>query len=193
MSEIPDTRGGAPSVLPSVRRVVTGHDAAGRSKVLSDESLQLRGPPGHNQGVAGLWGTDGVPTNDGPGEPAATPVPVAGGNSFVIVQYPPESDLERMTPQQRAVAMASPADHVPGLIKADTARHYGMHFSETVDYGVVLSGEMTMLLDEGEVVLRAGDILVQRGTAHAWSNRGSEPVVMAVVILGAEPMARHKT
>jgi mannose-6-phosphate isomerase-like protein (cupin superfamily) len=58
---------------------------------------------------------------------------------------------------------------------------------------VVLSGEMTMLLDEGEVVLRAGDILVQRGTAHAWSNRGSEPVVMAVVILGAEPMARHKT
>jgi uncharacterized cupin superfamily protein len=64
-----------------------------------------------------------------------------------------------------------------------------MHYSETLDYGIVLSGEVTMLLDEGEVTLRPGDALVQRGTAHAWSNRGSVPALMAFVIVGADPMS----
>jgi mannose-6-phosphate isomerase-like protein (cupin superfamily) len=175
-----------------VRRVVTGHDDHGRSRVLTDEVLPLQGPPGHNQGAAALWATQGAPRNDGAAAPELTAFPGPGGTSWMVIQIPPESDLDTMSPENRAIAMASPADHVPGLFRADTSRHFGMHYSETVDLGVVLSGELTMLLDDGEVTLRAGDTLVQRGTAHAWSNRSSEPALMAVVILGAEPLTDRR-
>jgi len=176
---------------PKVRRVVTGHSAS-RSRVTSDDSIMLEGPAGHNQGAAKLWGTQGLPRNDQP-EIQGGPIPGPGGTSFLIVQYPPESDLQKLTREQRGVATTSPAEHVPGLHRGDTNRHFGMHFSETVDYGVVLSGEVTMLLDDGEVTLRAGDTLVQRGTAHAWSNRGTVPTVVVVVTVGAEPLDRRTT
>lgn len=190
MSEFAKAAAAKGAGLPQVRRVVTGHDGSGRSVVVSDEAAPLQGPPGHNQGAAGLWATQGTPSNAGAAEPhAGVAIPGPGGTAFVVVQYPPESDLATMTPEQRAIATASPAEHIDGLHKGDTLRHFGMHFSETVDYGVMLSGEVTMLLDEGEVTLRAGDVVVQRGAAHAWANRGTVPAMMAVVIVGAQPLA----
>jgi len=77
-----------------------------------------------------------------------------------------------------------------GAQVADPAqrRHPGMHRTHTLDYCVVLSGEIYAVLDEGEVVLRAGDCLVQRGTRHAWSNRSEEPCVVAFVLVAAKPL-----
>ena len=70
---------------------------------------------------------------------------------------------------------------------ATTRRHPGMHKTDTVDYAIVLSGEIYAVMDEGEVLLRAGDCLIQRGTSHAWSNRTQEPCVIAFVLVAAKP------
>ena len=76
-----------------------------------------------------------------------------------------------------------------GAQVADAAarRHPGMHKTDTVDYAIVLSGEIYAVMDEGEVLLRAGDCLVQRGTSHAWSNRTQTPCVIAFVLVAAKP------
>jgi quercetin dioxygenase-like cupin family protein len=78
--------------------------------------------------------------------------------------------------------------HGMGAKAADAAtrRHPGMHKTDTIDYCVVLSGEIWAVLDESEVLLRAGDVLVQRGTNHAWSNRTGEPCVIAFVLIAAK-------
>ena len=70
----------------------------------------------------------------------------------------------------------------------DASRHPGMHKTSTVDYAIVLSGEIYALMDEGEVLLAAGDVLIQRGTNHAWSNRTDAPAYVAFVLIDAEPV-----
>jgi Cupin domain len=70
----------------------------------------------------------------------------------------------------------------------DASRHPGMHKTDTVDYALVLSGEIWALMDEGETLLRAGDTLVQRGTNHAWSNRGDQPCLVAFILVSARPL-----
>jgi mannose-6-phosphate isomerase-like protein (cupin superfamily) len=109
------------------------------------------------------------------------------GTEFLIWQCPPLSDLDRMTPQQRARAL-SPKGMLDAA-KTDEKSHPGMHATNTVDYLVVLSGELTLILEEGEVTLKTGDTLVDRGVSHAWENRGSEPALCAIVNLGAKPLA----
>jgi len=175
--------------LPETRRVVTGHDSRGRSIILSDERLRLQGSEEIGQGAVSLASFAGTPSNEGAFAQELAGLPGPGESAFTVVQFPPFAHIESLNPELRAVAMSSPADHLPGLVKGDTGRHYAMHYSETVDCGVVLSGEVVMLMDEGEVVLRAGDTFVQRGTAHAWANRGDAPVVMAVVMIGAAAMS----
>jgi mannose-6-phosphate isomerase-like protein (cupin superfamily) len=71
--------------------------------------------------------------------------------------------------------------------RVDTSRHPAMHKTRTVDYVILLSGKVTMLLDEGEVHLEPFDVVIQRGTNHAWVNRGSEPAVLAGILVDAEP------
>jgi quercetin dioxygenase-like cupin family protein len=72
--------------------------------------------------------------------------------------------------------------------RTDTKRSPGMHRTRTVDYVVLLSGEITLLLDEGEVTLKPFDVVVQRGTSHAWSNRGNQPALLAIAMVDAEPV-----
>ena len=72
----------------------------------------------------------------------------------------------------------------------DNPRHPGMHRTDTVDYAVVVSGEIWAVMDEGETLLRAGDCLVQRGTSHAWSNRSDRPCRVAFVLVSARPLGR---
>jgi mannose-6-phosphate isomerase-like protein (cupin superfamily) len=102
---------------------------------------------------------------------------------FRIIEYPPDRvRLKTLTPETFFRGMgAKPADTA-------TRKHPGMHRTDTVDYCVVLSGEIWAVLDEGEVLLRAGDCLVQRGTNHAWSNRTEEPCVIAFVLIAAKPL-----
>lgn len=175
------------------KRVVTGHDARGRSVVLmggeSPHSFFL-GKAGGLQ-LTELWETRSAPAdNAGNGDAADHErriEPVGSGTVFRIIEYPPDSvRLKALDPERFYSAM--------GVRAADAAtrRHPGMHRTDTVDYCVVLSGEIWAVLDENEVLLRAGDCLVQRGTRHAWSNRSDRPCTIAFVLVAAKPLAAER-
>ena len=173
----------------ATRRVVTGHDSRGRSVVLMDGespySFFLEKAGGLQ--LTELWETRSSPAdNSRPGDAADHErriEPVDGGSVFRIVEYPPDRvRLATLDPEAFFTEMGARA--------ADPAhrRHPGMHRTHTLDYCVVLSGEIWAVMDEGEVLLRAGDCLIQRGTRHAWSNRGEEPCVIAFVLVAAKPL-----
>ena len=168
------------------RRVVTGHDAKGRSVVLMDgESLHgfFLEKAGGLQ-LTELWETRSSPADNSGAKDAAGHErriePVGSGTVFRIIEYPPDSErLKTLAPDSFFPKMGAQATD-----RAER-RHPGMHKTNTIDYCVVLSGEIWAVLDEDEVLLRAGDCLVQRGTRHAWSNRTEKPCVIAFVLVAA--------
>jgi len=171
-----------------MRRIITGHNSAGRSVILSDAPsphvLELAGMPG--LALINLWVTDGAPaSNAGSADAAARPVvlePPARGTIFRVVDFPPDADMAGTLDRGKAFeAMGAGHAMDPGA-----ARHPGMHKTSTVDYALVLDGEIWALMDEGEVLMRAGDCLVQRGTNHAWNNRSDRPCRMAFILVNAE-------
>ena len=176
--------------MGQVRRVVTGHDRNGKAVVLSDGPAPVvhSNPIRAGQLSHEIWKTSAMPlpiTRDEP-EPTAGPRqlhPAPMGTVFRISEVPPETDAVRnLTPEQaRAAFRASNAEDASTWGRG--GRHPLMHRTETVDYAVVLEGEITLLLDEGEVNLKAGDIVIQRGTNHAWSNRSGKPVKMLYVLI----------
>jgi mannose-6-phosphate isomerase-like protein (cupin superfamily) len=101
--------------------------------------------------------------------------PPANGSIFRVVDFPPEQGA-----RSRDAIL-----HEMGITDRGAARHHGMHRTRSVDYAVVLEGEIDMLLDDSEVHLKAGDVLVQQATNHAWVNRGSEPCRIAFVLIDA--------
>jgi len=168
------------------RRVVTGHDAKGRSVVLMDgvspHSFFLEKAGGLQ--LTELWETRSSPADNSGAKDAAGHErriePVGSGTVFRIIEYPPDSErLKTLAPDSFFPEMGAQATD-----RAER-RHPGMHKTNTIDYCVVLSGEIWAVLDEGEVLLRAGDCLVQRGTRHAWSNRTEKPCVIAFVLVAA--------
>jgi mannose-6-phosphate isomerase-like protein (cupin superfamily) len=173
-------------MVKRIRRVVTGHDVRGRSVIVSDgPSPHVLLIPGRADfGLTNLWVTDGTQGSlEGNADAAARPVvlePPVGGTIFRVVEFPPDkaaADFDRET------AFASMgADHA---MDPDASRHPGMHKTATVDYAIVLSGEIWALMDEGETRLEAGDCLVQRGTNHAWSNRSDHPCLVAFILVSA--------
>ena len=173
-----------------MRRVVTGHNAAGKSVFVSDaaspHTLELPGMPGLV--LTNLWITDGAPA-DSSGSPdaAARPVvlePPGSGSIFRVVDFPPDAEL--LGKMDRGKAFEAMAAH--GAMDRDASRHPGMHRTRTVDYALVLDGEIWALMDEGEVLLRAGDCLIQRGTNHAWANRSDRPCRVAFILIDARPL-----
>jgi len=176
------------------RRIVTGHDARGRSVILEDA------PPPRVVRVGGdigpmfyeVWNTRGTPAridraSDEPEEEGIQLAPPKNGTRIRVLDIPPEDDSFRtITPEQaRAhfaeVGAAGASSHAGGA----GSRHAFMHRTETIDYGVVLEGEVVLILDEGETTCRAGDIVVQRGTNHGWANRsGSNCRILFVLIDG---------
>ncbi len=144
-----------------IRRVVTGHDAKGHAKVQVDELAKnvISNRPGAESCV--VWSTKGFPVdNDGFNDPtqAAFKTTVEGGTVVRIVHYSPG---------------VTPRNHRP----------------DSIDYAVVISGEIDMELDDGVVAhLKAGDVLVQRGTIHNWVNNGKVPCVIAFVLISANPV-----
>jgi quercetin dioxygenase-like cupin family protein len=144
-----------------IRRVVTGHSADGRAKVEVDEIANnvISNRPGASSCV--VWSTKGFPVdNDGFQDPTSGSfkTTVEGGTVFRIVHYAPG---------------VSPRNHR----------------TDSIDYAVVISGAIEMELDDKVVVkLKAGDVLVQRGTIHNWVNRGTEPCVIAFVLISSKPV-----
>jgi hypothetical protein len=175
-------------MLRPIRRIVTGHDAQGKSIIVRDgpspHALTL---PGRDDfGLTNLWVTDRSPAdNSGNADAAARPVvlePPPGGSIFRVVEFPPDRPGAF---DRQAAFDAMGAGHA---MDASAARHPGMHKTATVDYAIVLSGEIWAVMDEGETLMRGGDVLVQRGTNHAWSNRSDQPCLVAFILVSATPV-----
>jgi hypothetical protein len=171
-----------------VRRIVTAVDAAGRSYILSDTLL----PPGEvapgTPVRAGLWITDRAPaSNSGTDDPVpdGTIQRIApahrGGTIIRIVDFPPDGAAGHRT----AAELEERGAHAT---PDRSARHPGFHQTDTVDYAVCLEGEIWAVMDEGETLMRPGDVLIQRGTYHAWSNRTDQLCRMLFVLIDAEPI-----
>jgi len=167
------------------RRVVTGHDVAGKAVVLLDgaaRNAKVRKATGLTSTL--LWVTDESPAdNSGSSDGADREIgvaPPARGSIFRMVDFPPEAESGAVDNAAMLKEMG-----LTGKAHADP-RRATMHRTKSVDYAVVISGEIDMLLDDSEVHLRAGDVLVQRGTSHAWVNRGSESCRIAFVLIDAE-------
>jgi mannose-6-phosphate isomerase-like protein (cupin superfamily) len=172
-------QGGLP-MAREPRRIVTGHDAEGKSVIVID------GPP---TPFGAYWLTDSTPVDNAKsgdaGQQVRTLEPPPGGSIFRFASIPPEDPkVSREEVERRTARMFAQMDATH--CRSDTSRHPGMHKTRTIDYVVLLSGEVTMLLDKGEVDLKPFDVVVQRGTSHAWVNKGKEPALIAAVLIDAK-------
>lgn len=178
--------------MKPVRRIVTGHDADGKAiiaeagplpKVVAIETIP--GTVFHE-----IWSTEGAPAPAGNGaDPTTGPLvlpPPPRGSRIRIVDIPPDSDdfLAHGAGRMKE-AFSQIGDAAASTVRADSP-HPLMHRTESIDYGVVLEGEMTLVLDDSEVRLEQGDVVVQRGTNHAWANRSGRMCRMLFVLLDGE-------
>ncbi|MGH8689686.1 MAG: cupin domain-containing protein [Burkholderiales bacterium] len=176
-----------------VRRVLTGHDAGGRSTFIADgEAPNVREMPSFpGLALTDLWETKGAPaSNAGAADAADRPIrlePPKNGTILRIVEFPPDSSRPRGS-DGAAGFKAIGAGHTQDRRSSDPM----MHRTGTIDYIIVLKGEIHAVMETGEKLLRAGDILVQRGTNHSWSVRGAEPCIVAAVLVSAKPVGSKK-
>jgi|SRR6185312_4525338 quercetin dioxygenase-like cupin family protein len=147
--------------IKSLRRVVTGHDPQGRSTVLVDATVNNVFSPRPGAAFSVIWSSDdGFPvSNDGNGDPSNRKIGTSIVNGTVF----------------RIVSFG------PGVAPRN-------HRTDSIDYAVVMAGEIDMILETGPVRLRTGDVLVQRGTIHDWVNNGTEPCVIAFTLIAAKPV-----
>jgi quercetin dioxygenase-like cupin family protein len=160
---MPDTKPAKPD-YPPIRRIVTGHEAGGIAKVLIDAPATnwKSGSPGTVSTL--VWSTDSTPADIAVGEP------IEDCGARVLGTAPPAKGTRFAV-----------IDFPPG----NSGR---MHRTETIDYVIVISGEIDMDMDDSTVHLKAGDVMVQRGTNHAWVNRGRERARVAFVLIDASPL-----
>jgi quercetin dioxygenase-like cupin family protein len=152
-----------PQQLPPIRRVVTGHDAKNVAKVLIDGiAANDRGSPGRSRVL--MWCTDAMPTDIATGEA------VEDMGARMLGTAPP--------PHGTRFTINDIPPGAPGV----------MHRTETVDYCIILAGEIDMDMDDSTVHLKAGDVVIQRGTNHSWVNRGTGPARIAFVLVDAKPL-----
>jgi hypothetical protein len=171
-----------------VRRVVTGHDANGQAVVASDTEVDgfrpalLAGSEFHK-----LWGADEAPRfpDDGTMPAWDTWFPPIGGFRFGFFAVPPQGG-QGTPPADLDAAIAEFEAGMPGLTGYMEPDAPGMHTSDTIDFEVILDGEVWLELDNGvEVHLKPGDTVVQNGTRHAWRNHGDKTCRLAVFLIGA--------
>lgn len=175
------------SKMGMVRRIVTAN-VNGRSVIQEDGfSPHIMLVPGLvNHPVTDVWRTTSSPADPCLGDVCSVPVqlsPPKNGTVFRVVEFPPEKDWQENSDTR--VAFASMGKNAGRALQADEPDHPLMHRTDTVDYAVVLRGEIWAVLDEGEALMRAGDVLVQRSTNHSWANRSDSPCVMAFVLVDA--------
>jgi mannose-6-phosphate isomerase-like protein (cupin superfamily) len=172
-----------------VRRIVTGHDSNGKAVVISDgpppQHLTAPTRPGYWQRQVWVMRESPAPINGDP-DPTlgfTTLHPPANGNVFRVVEFPPDASFIHNVDAAAARAAFEAMGAADASTHSKAAPHPLMHKTKTVDYGIVLQGEITLVLDDSEVPLKSGDIVIQRGTNHAWSNRSNEPCRMAFVLI----------
>jgi mannose-6-phosphate isomerase-like protein (cupin superfamily) len=175
--------------FPSIHRVVTGHDAHGKAIITSNGPLptvvEIAAIPGtvfHE-----VWETRATPALiDNGADPSTGPLtlpPPANGTRMRFVDVPPDTQ-EFLA---HGAAKMKDAFSQVGDVNASTVQahspHPLMHRTESIDYGVVIEGEMTLMLDDSEVLLKPGSVVVQRGTNHAWANRSGKPCRMLFILI----------
>ena len=171
-----------------MRRIVTGHNEDGRSIITID------GPPARSIGedVGGLfelWNTDGniIDTKDNLDRADQDIIlsPPTGGTKFRYFQINPTPEGIPMEIMQEIAADAFEKIGA-GHHRVDTSKHPAMHKTETIDYIILLKGDVTLILDEDEVTLKPHDVVVQRGTNHAWVNNEDEPALLIAVLIDSD-------
>lgn len=179
-----------------VRRVVTGVNAHGRSYVVSDglapNTFQSPDVEGFGSSVA-WYSPAGPVSNDGDHDTAAGEIvvpmaPNLGEIIFRVADFPPDEAYGRAG-EENLFDTITGGDEARGGATHSSDKHFWFHKTDSIDFAVVLEGEIWLLLDDAECLLRAGDVVVQRGTAHSWSNRTDRTCRMAFVLLGALPVA----
>lgn len=168
----------------NIRCVITGHDGSGKSVIARDEPVAPKSVLGYE--FHRLWGSDSQPHLPSDGKDAVPQLyfPSTEGYRFGVFVLPPHTDA--IPPEKFMAALPEMQQKLPGLADVLDPSHPGMHTTDSVDFDVVLSGEVWLEVDDGkEVLLKAGDCVVQNGTRHAWHNRSAEKCVIAVTLLGA--------
>ena len=169
----------------AIRRIVTTHDASGTAIILSDENapnVRVRKESGITATL--LWTTGTMPatySNADRGAAQIATAPPAGSTVLRVVEFPPEDPAHAAD----NAAVLAEMGIAPSTGGRRAPRHPHMHATYSVDYAIVLEGEIDMLLDDTEVHLSAGDIMVQQGTNHAWVNRSDRPCKIAFVLIDA--------
>lgn len=172
-----------------VRRVVTGHDEHGTAIVMSDAPAPTVITHAQRPGyfLTQLWATSPTPVlvNNGP-DPTLNPLALAppkNGTVVRIIEFPPDAtSIHGFDAAAAKAAFASIGGEQASTIARDSP-HPMMHRTESIDYGIVLSGEIHLILDKSEVVVREGEVVIQRGTNHAWSNRSDKPCRVAFILV----------
>lgn len=177
--------------LPNPRRIVTGHNEQGKAVIAMDgapsQTIELKAVPGTI--FYEIWNTNASPAPlDNGADPTLRPLqlhPTPQGSIIRVVDIPPDAVQNQLTDADIAAGFAQIGAAHAATHKSD-APHKLMHRTETIDYGILLAGEIWLVLDEGETKLNPGDIVIQRGTNHAWSNRTDETARMLFVLLDGE-------
>jgi mannose-6-phosphate isomerase-like protein (cupin superfamily) len=176
-----------------IRRVVTGHDPEGKARVVDDRDVE----PITSELMPGcaayrLWGRDERPTfpDDGSPHRAEAYYPPRDGSRFMINMIPP-GELAPPADLDMAAALDELERQMPGAMARMEPDTPGMHTTDSIDYVLVVAGEVTLELDDGEqTVVRAGDVIIQNGTRHAWRNQGTETCTIVGVAIGADRARR---
>jgi len=168
--------------------VVTGHNKEGKSVFVRKAipPVSLTAMPGYE--FHRIWGSDEVPVVPSNGTSPAQPryFPPRNGFRFGFFTIPPDTTTS-VDEIRNASAIQEIQQKLPGMLEVLELDHPGMHTTDTVDFDIVISGEVYLELDAGaEVLLKAGDCVIQNGTRHTWHNRSTEKCVIAVTLLGAE-------
>jgi len=177
-----------------VRRIVTGHDKDGTAVIQEDSAVPRVqriggdiGPMFHE-----VWNTRATPApiDAGSGEPPEEGIvlaPPKNGTRIRVLDIPPEGDgIRNMTAEEAEAHFAEIGAGSASNAAREGAKHALMHRTETIDYGIVLEGELVLIMDEGETTVRAGDIVIQRGTNHGWANRSNENCRICFVLIDGE-------
>lgn len=177
-----------------VRRVVTGHDPQGRAIIQEDGAVPRvqRIGGAHGPLFYEVWNTRATPApiDRASGEPAEQGIQLAppkNGTRIRVLDIPPEdASINTLTPEQIQAHFAEVGAADAPAEGGRSSRHAFMHRTETIDYGIVLEGELTLIMDVGETVVRAGDIVIQRGTSHGWANRSRQHCRIAFILIDGE-------
>ena len=180
--------------MSEVRRIVTGHDAQGRA-VIQEDGAPPRvvriggeiGPLFHE-----VWNTQETPAridraSSEPAEAGIQLAPPKNGTRIRVLDIPPEDDrLKDLTPEEARAHFEEIGAGSASSLGKEGAKHAFMHRTETIDYGIVLDGELVLIMDEGETTVRAGDIVIQRGTNHGWANRSDRNCRIAFILIDGQ-------